>query len=173
MRLFLVYALVELAVVVGLASTIGFGWTVLLLVGTFALGLALAGSQVKRQIQRLQSGLAAPRGALSDGVLVALGSILTVVPGLVTTALGVLLLLPPTRALARPAVAALAARGLFRVPLVVNNVGVAPNRPGRGDYIDGEVVDVVDLGERSDGKSYGDVADATPVDLRYLPRRTD
>ena len=39
MRLFLVYVLVELAVVVGLASTIGFGWTVLLLFGTFALGL--------------------------------------------------------------------------------------------------------------------------------------
>ena len=163
MRLFLVYALVELAVVVALASTIGFGWTVLLLVGTFALGLALAGSQVKRQIQRLQSGLAAPRGALSDGVLVALGTILTVVPGLVTSVLGVLLLLPPTRVLARPAVTALAARGLLRVPLVVTTAGNSPYRPGRGDYIDGEVVDVVD----------GEVVDVTPVDLRYLPRHTD
>jgi UPF0716 protein FxsA len=157
MRLFLVYALVELAVVVGLASTIGFGWTVLLLVGTFALGLALAGSQVKRQIQRLQSGLAAPRGALSDGVLVALGTILTVVPGLVTSVLGVLLLLPPTRALARPAVTALAARGMFRVPLIVTTAGAYP--PGRGDYIDGEVVDVTD--------------DVTPVDPRSLPPHTD
>ena len=157
MRLFLVYALVELAVVVALASTIGFGWTVLLLVGTFALGLALAGSQVKRQIQRLQSGLAAPRGALSDGVLVALGTILTVVPGLVTSVLGVLLLLPPTRALARPAVTALAARGLFRVPLIVTTAGGYP--PGRGDYIDGEVVDVTD--------------DVTPVDPRSLPPHTD
>jgi UPF0716 protein FxsA len=165
MRLFLVYALVELAVVVSLASTIGFGWTVLLLVGTFALGLALAGSQVKRQIQRLQSGLAAPRGALSDGVLVALGTILTVVPGLVTSAVGLLLLLPPTRALARPAVAALAARGLFRMPLVVAasgtgtgaaaGAGAPPFRPGRGDYIDGEVLDV------------------TEAEPRNLPRHTD
>jgi UPF0716 protein FxsA len=159
MRLFLVYALVELAVVVGLASTIGFGWTVLLLVGTFAAGLALAGSQVKRQIQRLQSGLSAPRGALPDGVLVALGTILTVVPGLVTSALGVLLLLPPTRALARPAVTALAARGLFRVPVIVSTVGSTPFRPGRGDYIDGEVVDVTD--------------DVTEVDPRSLPRYPD
>jgi UPF0716 protein FxsA len=158
MRLFLVYALVELAVVVALASTIGFGWTVLLLVGTFALGLALAGSQVKRQIQRLQSGLAAPRGALSDGFVVALGTVLTVVPGLVTSALGVLLLLPPTRALARPAVAALAARGLLRMPMVVTTAGAMPRRPGRGDYIDGEVVDVTD--------------DVTEVDRR-LPRHTD
>jgi len=59
-----------------------FGWTVLLLVGTFALG-SRAGP-VRRSSARssdLQSGLAAPRGALSDGVLVALGSILTVVAG--------------------------------------------------------------------------------------------
>ena len=58
MRLFLVYAVVELAVLVALASTIGFGWTVLLLAGTFLVGLALAGSQVRRHLQRLQkSGL--------------------------------------------------------------------------------------------------------------------
>lgn len=159
MRLFLIYTLVELAVVVALASTIGFGWTVLLLVGSFALGLALAGSQVKRQIQRLQSGLADPRGALSDGVLVALGTILTVVPGLVSSAFGVLLLLPPTRALARPAVAALAARGLLRMPVVVAGPAAAAFRPGRGDYIDGEVVDVTD--------------DVPPVEPPNLPRHAD
>ena len=60
MRLFLVYAVVELAVLVALASTIGFGWTVLLMLGTFLVGLALAGSQVRRHIRRLQSGLTAP-----------------------------------------------------------------------------------------------------------------
>jgi UPF0716 protein FxsA len=144
MRLFLVYVLVELAVVVGLVSTIGFGWTFLLVVGTFALGLALAGSQVKRQVQRLQSGLASPQGAVSDGALVALGTVLTVVPGLVTSALGLLLLLPPTRAAARPAVTALAARGLGRVPLIVTTAGPRAYPP-RGDYIDGEVIDVTDV----------------------------
>jgi UPF0716 protein FxsA len=144
MRLFLVYVLVELAVVVGLVSTIGFGWTFLLVVGTFALGLALAGSQVKRQVQRLQSGLASPQGAVSDGALVALGTVLSVVPGLVTSALGLLLLLPPTRAAARPAVTALAARGLGRIPLIVTTAGNL-HRPARGDYIDGEVIDVTDV----------------------------
>ena len=38
MRLFLVYALVELAVVIALASTIGIGWTLLVVAGTFVLG---------------------------------------------------------------------------------------------------------------------------------------
>jgi UPF0716 protein FxsA len=157
MRLFLVYVLVELAVVVGLVSTIGVGWTLLLVIGTFALGLALAGSQVKRQVQRLRSNLASPQGAVSDGALVALGTVLTVVPGLVTSALGLLLLLPPTRAAARPAVTALAARGLGRVPLIVTSAGSGAHRwagaprpghlrrPDGRDYIDGEVIDVTDV----------------------------
>jgi len=137
-RLFGLYVLVELAVVVALAYTIGFGWTVLLLLGTFAVGLALAGSQLTRQIQRLRSGLTSPQGAATDGVMTALGTVLTVVPGLVTSVAGLILLLPPTRVLARPAVAALAAR----VPLVVTSPGAF--RPARGDYVDGEVIDVTD-----------------------------
>jgi len=141
-RLFGLYVLVELAVVVALAYTIGFGWTVLLLLGTFAVGLALAGSQLKRQIQRLRSGLTSPQGAATDGMMTALGTVLTVVPGLVTSVAGLFLLLPPTRVLARPAVAALATRGLGRVPLVVTSPGAF--RPARGDYVDGEVIDVTD-----------------------------
>jgi UPF0716 protein FxsA len=92
----------------------------------------------------LRGGLTATtaQGAVTDSALVALGTVLVVIPGLASSALGALLLLPPTRAAARPAVTALAVRGLGRrVPLVV--VG-APAAARRRDYIDGEVVDVVD-----------------------------
>ena len=148
MRLFLVYTVVELAVIVALASTIGFGWTVLLLLATFVVGLALAGSQVKRHIRRLQSGLTATtvQGAATDSVLVALGTVLVVIPGLASSVLGALLLLPPTRAAARPLVTAMAAR---RLPLVTAAAARAPGwgytAAGDGDYIDGEVIDVVDV----------------------------
>lgn len=155
MRLFLIYVLAELAVVVALASTIGFGWTVLLLVATFALGLALAGSQLKAQVRRLRSGLGAPQSAVSDGMLVALGTVLTVVPGLLTSLLGLLLLAPPTRVLARPAVAALAARTLGRMPLLVAT-GM-PRRTAHGDFVDGEYVD-------------GEVVDVTDYQQPRLPR---
>jgi UPF0716 protein FxsA len=147
MRLFLIYALVELAVIVTLTSTIGFGWTVLALLGTFALGLALAGSQVKRHIRRLQSGQTATtiQGAAADSVLVALGTVLVVIPGLASSVVGALLLLPPTRAAARPLVTAMATR---RVPLVTAAGATAPGwgytAAGNGDYIDGEVIDVSD-----------------------------
>jgi UPF0716 protein FxsA len=143
MRLFLIYLVVELAVVVALASTIGFGWTMLVLLGASLFGFVLAGSQVKRHIRRLRSGVATPQGAVTDGALVALGSVLVFIPGLVTTAAGLLLLLPPTRAVARPVVTALAAR---RLPLITVATAAAGSRPsaGRGDYIDGEVIDVRD-----------------------------
>ncbi|MGP4056987.1 FxsA family protein [Mycobacterium sp. 4D054] len=146
MRLFLVYAVLELAVLVALTSTIGFGWTVLLFAGTFLLGLVLAGSQLRRQLRRLRSGLtlADAQGAVTDSLLVALGTVLVVIPGMASSVLGALLLLPPTRAAARPVVTAMAAR---RAPLIVgvSTVGsAAAGRAGRGDYIDGEVVEVID-----------------------------
>jgi UPF0716 protein FxsA len=60
-----------------------------------------------------------------------------------------LLLLPPTRAAARPVLTAMAARGMGRrAPLItVTTVGAdryASTRQPRPDYIDGEVIDVTD-----------------------------
>jgi UPF0716 protein FxsA len=155
-RLFLVYVVVELAVVVALASTIGLGWTLLLLLAAFVVGTALAGSQLKRQFGRLRSGLSSGQArVLTDGVLVALGTVLVVVPGLVTTAAGLLLLLPPSRAAARPVLGAMAARGIGRrAPLItVTTVGAdryASAARSRPDYIDGEVLDVADVTDGPD-----------------------
>jgi len=145
MRLFLLYVVIELAVVVALASTIGIGWTLLVVVGTFAAGLALAGAQLRRQLNRLRSGLtgATAQGAVTDGALVALGTLLVVVPGLASSVAGVLLLLPPTRAAARPLATALAARTIGRRVPLITVAGVRPTT--RSDYIDGEVINVADV----------------------------
>jgi UPF0716 protein FxsA len=132
-RWFLVYVVVEMAAIVALTWAVGLGWTLLVLLATFALGIALAGSQLKRQVRRMRAGFDSPPGAIADSALIALGTVLVVVPGIVTSALGVLLLLPPTRAAARPLVAMLAAR---RIPVMATR---------RRDYIDGEVIDVVDV----------------------------
>jgi UPF0716 protein FxsA len=148
-RLFLVYVVVELAVVVALAKTIGLGWTLLLLLAGVLVGLALAGSQLKLQLTRLRSGLRADQPRLAtDSALVGLGTLLIVVPGLVTTVAGLLLLLPPTRAAARPVLTAMAARGIGRrVPLItVTTVGADRyGRRSQPDYIDGEVIDVAEV----------------------------
>jgi len=145
-RLLLVYAVVELAVIIALVSTIGWGWTLLALLATFILGWGLlapmAGSHLIRQLAGLRSGLNEPRSAVSDGAMVTLATFLVLVPGLVTTTLGMLLLVPPIRAVAGPGLAAMAVRGFQRrVPLVTATM----QGPGRRDYIDGEVIDVIDV----------------------------
>ncbi len=167
MRLLLIYLVVELAVVVALVSTIGFGWTVLALLGTSVLGFVLAGSQVKRHIQRLRTGLTTPQGAVTDSAMVALGTVLVFVPGVVTTVAGLLLLTPPTRAVARPVLTALAVRRMPLITVATAAAAGARSSAGRGDYIDGEVIEVVD----------SDVVDSdvTVVDVEppALPRKPD
>jgi UPF0716 protein FxsA len=75
--------------------------------------------------------------------VVALASGLILVPGLATTALGLLLLVPPIRVAARPGLAAIAMHRFqwfgWQVPLSTDTAA-----SGRGDFIDGEVIDVID-----------------------------
>ncbi|WP_445165562.1 FxsA family protein [Mycolicibacterium sp. Dal123E01] len=156
MRMFFLYALVELAVLAALTWSLGIGWTLLILLATSVLGVALAGSQIKRQILRLQQARTNPQGAVADGLLVALGTVLMFIPGLVSTAVGALMLLPPTRSVVRPLAGAVLTRGIARRVTIVNLTAPAPQ--GHGDYIDGEIVD-----EQVDGYVSGPVHDANIV----------
>ncbi|WP_156687853.1 FxsA family protein [Mycobacterium sp. Marseille-P9652] len=149
-RLFLVYAVVELAAVIALVSTVGWGWTLLVLLATSLLGWGvlapMAGSHLVHRIGQLRSGLNERRALVSDGAMVTLAMGLVMVPGLVTTVLGLLLLWPPLRVIAAP----VAARGLRRrIPLLGYATAYRAPRvrayQGGGDYIDGEVIDVHDV----------------------------
>lgn len=156
-RLLLIYAVVELAVIVALVSTIGWGWTLLALSATVLLGWGIvapmAGSRLIRRIGQLRSGLTEPRGAAGDGVLVSLAMLLVLIPGLVTTALGVSLLIPPLRSTVGPRLTAIAVRKLQRQMRGVSYTSAFraesyPTGPYPGDgrdYIDGEVIDVRDI----------------------------
>ncbi|OBE99615.1 FxsA family protein [Mycobacterium sp. 852002-10029_SCH5224772] len=158
-RLLLIYAVVELAVIFALVSTIGWGWTLLLLLATFLLGWGIvapmAGSHLLRRIGRLRSGLAGSRSAASDGALVSLAALLVLIPGLVSTALGLLLLIPPVRSAVGPGLGAMAVRTLRRrmpgisyaatFPAQYPGASYPDDGRGHGDYIDGEVIDVKDV----------------------------
>ncbi len=140
--MFVLYAVIEMAVIVALVATIGFGWTVLLLAGSFLLGLILAGAQVRRQVAVLSRGFREPGAQITDGALVALGSVLMIIPGLVTSVAGLMLLLPPTRTALRPLAGALATRTLAGRLAFVDLPLRGTARPA---YIDGEVIDVQDV----------------------------
>jgi len=169
-RLCLIYAVVELAVIFALVTTIGWGWTLLALLGAFLLGWGiiapLAGSRLLRQIGRLRSGLTEQRAAAGDGALVSLATLLVLAPGLASTAVGLLLLIPPVRSAVGPGLTAMAVRKLQRQGLGYASAfrpesysAPYPTFDGRGhgDYIDGEVIDVRDVEaparpQRSDGR---------------------
>jgi UPF0716 protein FxsA len=143
-RLLLLYAVVELAAIFALVWTVGWGWTLLGLLVTFVLGWGLlapiAGSRLIRDLGQMRSGRKDPRSMLGDGAVVTVATALVLVPGLVTTVVGMLLLLPPVRKAAGPGLTGIALRTLQRAPLVVPEF-----TPTRGDYIDGEVIDVYDV----------------------------
>lgn len=136
-RVLLLYVLVELAVVVALAATIGVGWTVLAVLATFAVGLMVAGVQVRRHVVGLLAGFRDPSRALTDSALVGLGTVLVAVPGLASSVAGMALLIPATRAGARPVLTAVA----------LGRIGRSAARTAPVDYIDGEVVDITDVTE--------------------------
>lgn len=137
------YALVEAAAVVLLIWAFGLGWTLVVVAATFMAGVLLAASQVKGQFVAARRARSNPETAVADGMLVGLGSFLVFMPGVVSTAAGALMLAPPTRGAMRPVAATMLTRGVVR-RLGSFSMTSSPNagaRAGRGDYIDGEVID--------------------------------
>lgn len=117
---FVLYLVVEVAALVWLASSVGILWTVVTVLGLSVLGLIAMRSQGRRVLGELRAAngrrargpadAAASAGAVTDGALVAIGSVLLLIPGLVSSVLGLLLMIPLTRAVLRPVVARVAAR---------------------------------------------------------------
>ena len=132
----LLYLVVEIVALVALASWIGIGWTLLVLLAGSVLGLWLARREGLRAVRAMTEAARDHRVAhveLTDGLLVAMGGLLLLVPGLVTDVAGLLLLLPPTRSLVRRRMVREAER---RAP-VLRTARIR----GDGSIVDGEVVD--------------------------------
>ncbi|GAA2048545.1 FxsA family protein [Williamsia deligens] len=139
LAVFVGYLAVEIAAFAGLVWAIGFWWTVLATLAAIVVGFALLrrqGARVFADLRIAQAGTAASARSLTDAALLAFATVLLFVPGLVSTVVGILLLLPPVRALARPAVAAVGARRMARV---VERFG--PMARGGVTVVEGEVVD--------------------------------
>ncbi len=101
---FLVAPLVELAVIIQVAASVGVPNTIGLLIAVSLVGGWLAKREGLGVLRRIQSALdrgETPSGEVADGGLILLAGALMIAPGFVSDALAILLLLPPTRALAR------------------------------------------------------------------------
>ncbi|MBB4687364.1 FxsA family protein [Amycolatopsis jiangsuensis] len=101
---FLLYVIAEVAAIWAVGSAVGVLGTIALLIAGAFVGSWLArregGKAMRAFVTTAQSGRN-PEKELTDGMLVAAGGVLIMVPGFVSDVLGLLFLLPPTRAVAR------------------------------------------------------------------------
>ncbi|MBN0973973.1 MULTISPECIES: FxsA family protein [Gordonia] len=145
LRWFAAYAVLEIAAFVAMVMTLGFGWAVLISLAAVVLGFVVLrwqGGKVFDELRRASRNEVDARAPLADTALVAVSTILLVVPGVVSTVAGTLLLFPPTRRVMRPAVAAVGAR---RVATAMDRAGMYATGvygAGRGaTVVEGSVVE--------------------------------
>ncbi|HMC06072.1 MAG TPA: FxsA family protein [Solirubrobacterales bacterium] len=131
---FIVLPIAEIYVIIKVGEAIGAVPTIALLIGDAFLGAALLRSQGRAAWRRFNQALAegrVPGREIFDGAMVILGGAFLLTPGFITDVIGVLLLLPPTRAAFRGAIARMARR---RTTFTVRwGSGQPPGPPGGGD----------------------------------------
>jgi len=127
--LFIVVPIAELYVIIQVGGAIGVLPTIALLVADSILGSLLLRSQGRSAWRRFNAALQAgrpPAREVLDGTLVIFGGAFLLTPGFLTDIAGLLLLIPPTRALIRGVLVRLLAR---RVVVAVAG-GAAGTRGG-------------------------------------------
>ncbi len=129
--LFILIPLVELFLLVVVGGRIGLPATILLVVLTGAWGAYLAKSQGLSILAKIQSEMAAgrvPTTELVDGLLVLIGGIVLLTPGLLTDLAGFSLMVPGFRAILRERVKARFASQIGNFKM--HSPGGAAPRPG-------------------------------------------
>jgi UPF0716 protein FxsA len=125
---FILIPLAELAVLIAVGDVIGLVPTLVLLLVVSVAGAWLAKREGLAAWRRFQLALAdgrMPTVEVADGAMILLAGALLLTPGFLSDVVGVLLLLPPTRAMARRLAPRLAARRLRRGRRVVIVDGTA------------------------------------------------
>src|SRR6478609_8223102 len=102
--LFIVVPIIELYVIIQIGSLIGVWPTIALLLADAVLGSMLLRHQGRGAWRRFNAALAErrfPGLEVADGLLIAIGGTLLLTPGFVTDIVGLIFLIPPTRAIVR------------------------------------------------------------------------
>ena len=134
--LFVVVPVLEIYVLIQVGQVIGAWWTIALLVADSIFGSWLIRHEGRRAWQALTVALESgrmPATELADGALILVGGTLMLSPGFVTDVVGIVLILPFTRPLARRLLTRLVARRI-----------IVAGRPGPGSdgpVVRGEVID--------------------------------
>jgi UPF0716 protein FxsA len=130
--LFVAVPLTEIYLIVQLGQVVGPWWTILLLIGSGILGSVLVRREGRRAWRALQEALSSgrmPATELADGALILVGGTLLITPGFITDVVGLVVILPLTRPLARRALAGVVARRL-----TVMTTSPRPGGPAQGPW---------------------------------------
>ena len=147
---FVVVPLLEIFVLIQVGQVIGAWWTILLLIADSILGTWLIRREGGRAWAALRSALNSgqmPAKELADGALILIGGTLMLSPGFVTDLLGIVLILPLTRPLARRALTGVVTRRLAGAGTAAYMPRTGPGNQQRphpnpdGSVVEGEVVD--------------------------------
>lgn len=142
---FVIVPVVEIYVLIQVGQLIGVVPTILLLLADAFLGTWLFKREGSKAWRALNEAIAAhrvPAKEVADGALVVLGGAFLLTPGFVTDVVGVLCLLPPTRAvLRRLLVGVVSTRLLGPVGPVVKRARARSTRVVDGQVVDSSVVD--------------------------------
>jgi UPF0716 protein FxsA len=133
--LFIAVPIAELFVIIQVGEAIGVWWTIGLLIADSLLGSWLMRHQGRAAWRRFNEALQAarvPAREVLDGALVIFGGALLLTPGFITDILGLILLLPPTRAIVRTVLAR----------RLAHRIVVSAASPRRDHDIEGTAVDV-------------------------------
>jgi UPF0716 protein FxsA len=140
--LFILVPIAELAVIIQVGQAIGVWWTILLLIADSILGSLLMRAQGRVAWRRFNEAVRAarvPAREVADGVLVIFGGALLLTPGFLTDIVGLLFLLPPTRAVIRRV---FLRQALKRITVSMTTVQTPPRNGRHSDDVEGTAVDV-------------------------------
>jgi UPF0716 protein FxsA len=144
---FVVVPLVEIYVLIQVGQVIGVWWTLLLLIADSIYGGWLIRHEGGRAWQALTNALNSgqmPAKELADAALILVGGTLMLSPGFVTDAMGIVLILPFTRPVARRVLTRVVSKRLVAGFVDVRQ-GPRPPGPGGppsgGPVVRGEVLD--------------------------------
>lgn len=129
--------LIEIALFVVIGGAIGLGPTLAFVLGSFLLGgwvIRAQGERARTELRRAAAGVADPLGPLAEGALSVLAGGLLMVPGFLTSAAGLVLLIAPLRA---AIVRALAGR-VTVAGFGVSGTGFGRPRAAEDDILEGE-----------------------------------
>jgi len=146
--LFICVPILEIWVIIQVGEAIGVLPTIGLLILDSIIGAWLMRSQGRIVWRRFNEALAAgrvPAREVLDGTLVIFGGALQLAPGFVTDALGLFLVVPPTRAIVRRLlVRRLTPPGARRVAWAVRRAGAAPTSRSRPGDVEGTATEIAD-----------------------------